>query len=198
MHVESLFLHTLSDLESRIVATDEYNLLGSSSLIRKLLIEGSPLVDQVNRHYRHLKLKIVFEICELSPPTPTDGAPAPTFWSVNDGLCPEPFWPKIPRKVVNRDQLLATVLVVVNGKAYTLRDIVLFEANIMGGVHHDSPKDEKQKVLDALNSIWVIGGYRVSLRQLQAIGRVVLKGLAPLRAAVTSAHGVSPPGRVRR
>jgi hypothetical protein len=179
----------LSGLESRIVATDEFRMLEISALIRKLLIEGFPLVDQVNRHYSHLKLKIVFEICELSPPTPTAGAPAPTFWSVNDGLCPEPFWPRIPRKVVNRDQLLATVLAVVKGKSYTLREIVLFEANIMGGVHYGSPKEEKEKVLEALNSAIVLGGRRPSLRQLQAIGRVVLKGLEELRAAVTSAHG---------
>jgi hypothetical protein len=91
--------------------------------------------------------------------------------------------------VVNRDQLLGTVLAVVNGKSYSLRDIVLFEANIMGGVHAGSPKEEKEKVLQALNSTLAIGGHRASLRQLQAVGRVVLKGLGPLRAAITSAHG---------
>ncbi len=183
-NVESLFLSTLRDLEARIADPDEYNVLGSSALIRKLLIDDFPLVDQVNRQYR---LKIVFEISESNPSIP--GVPEPTVWSVQDGLDPETSRPGKSRKIVNRDQLLATVLAVVNGKSYSLREIVLFEANVMGGVHAGSPKEEKEKVLQALNSTLAIGGYRASLRQLQAIGRVVLKGLEPLRVAVTSAHG---------
>jgi hypothetical protein len=183
-HADSLFLNTLHDLESRIADTDEYNVLGSSALIRKLLIDNSPLVDQVNRQYQ---LKLVFEISESSPSIL--GVPGPTVWSVQDGLDPETSRPGKPRKVVNRDQLLATVLAVVNGKSYTLREIVLFETNIMGGVHAGSPREEKERILNALNSAFAIGGHRASLRQLQAIGRVVLKGLGPLRAAVTSRHG---------
>jgi hypothetical protein len=182
--VESLFLSTLHDLESRILDTDEYNVLGSSALIRKLLIDDFPLVDQVNRQYR---LKLLFEISESNPSIP--GVPEPTVWSVQDGLDPETSRPGKPRKVVNRDQLLGTVLAVVNGKSYSLREIVLFEANIMGGVHVGSPKEEKERVLQALNSTLAIGGHRASLRQLQAVGRVVLKGLEALRAAITSAHG---------
>lgn len=183
-HAESLFLSTLRDLALRVADTDEYNVLGASALIRKLLIDGSPLVDQVNQQYR---LKLTFEVCESNPSIP--GVPEPTFWSVQDGLDPETARPGKPRKAVNRDQLLATVLAVVQRKSYTLREIVLFEANIMGGVHAGSPKEEKERVLQAINSTLAIGGYRASLRQLQAIGRVVLKGLEPLRAAVASAHG---------
>lgn len=183
-HVDSLFLSTLRDLESRIADTDEYNVLGSSALIRKLIIDDFPLVDQVNRQYR---LKLVFEFSESSPSIP--GVPEPAVWSVQDGLDPETSRPGKPRKVVSRDQFLAMVLAVAKGKSYTLREIVLFEANIMGGVHAGSPREEKEKVLSALNSALAIGGHRASLRQLQAIGRVVLKGLEPLRAAVTSGHG---------
>ena len=183
-NADSLFLNTLRDLDSRIADTDEYNVLGSSALIRKLLIDDFPLVDQVNRQYR---LKLVFEISESNPSIP--GVPEPTVWSVQDGLDPETSRPGKPRKVVSRDQFLATVLAVVNGKSYTLREIVLFEANIMGGVHAGSPREEKEKILNALNNAFAIGGHRASLRQLQAIGRVVLKGLGPLRAAVTSSNG---------
>ena len=183
-HVESLFLSTLRDLAARIVDQEEYNVLGSSALIRKLLIDDFPLVDQVNQQYR---LKLVFEISESNPSIP--GVPEPTFWSVQDGLDPETSRPGKPRKAVNRDQLLATVLTLVDGKSYSLREIVLFEANIVGGVHAGSPREEKEKVLQAINSTLAIGGYRASLRQLQAVGRVVLRGVEPLRVAVTSAHG---------
>ncbi len=183
-HVESLFVNTLRDLAARIADADEYSILGASALIRKLLIDGSPLVDQVNQGYR---LKLAFEISDSKPSIP--GVPEPTFWSVQDGLDPETSRPGKPRKVVNRDQLLSAVLAVVDGRAYTLREIVLFEANVMGGVHAGSPKEEKERVLQSLNSGLAIGGYRASLRQLQAIGRVVLKGLEPLSSAVTSKNG---------
>ncbi len=183
-HVESLFLNTLRDLGVRIADADEYNILGASALIRKLLIDGSPLVDQVNQEHR---LKLTFGISDSNPSIP--GVPEPTFWSVQDGLDPDTSRPGKPRKVVNRDQLLSTVLAIVDGRSYTLREIVLFEANIMGGIHTGSPKEDKEKVLQVLNSGLAIGGYRASLRQLQAIGRVVLKGLEPLRTAVASKHG---------
>lgn len=183
-HVESLFLSTLHDLSSRIAGHDEYNILGASALIRKLLIDDFPLVDQVNRKYQ---LKLKFEISESNPSIP--GVPEPSFWSVQDGLDPETSRPGKPRKQVSRDQLFATVLAIVDGKPYSLRDIVLFEANVMGGVHAGSPKEEKERVLQTINCTLAIGGHRASLRQLQAIGRVVLRGLEPLRSAIEAAHG---------
>lgn len=183
-HAESLFLNTLRDLESRIPDTDEYVVLGISALIRKLLIDDFPLVDQVNRQHR---LKLTFEITESDPSVP--GAPEPTFYSVQDGLDPQTARPGKPQKTVNRDQFFATVLAVAGGKSHTLREIVLFEANVMGGVHVGSPKEEKEKVLQAVNDAFAIGGYRNSLRQLQAVGRVVLRGLDPLRQAVIAANG---------
>jgi hypothetical protein len=98
--------------------------------------------------------------------------------------------PFLQRTTATRDQLLAYVLLRVNGQPYTLKDIVLFEAHVMGAVHAGSPNEDKQKVLLELNNRFQIGGYRSSLRQLQAIGRVIVKGLKPLRDAVQKNHGV--------
>jgi len=174
-----LFLNVLKDLALRISDADEYNVLTAAALIRKLLIDDSPLVDQVNRQHR---LKLKFEITVPHPDAP--GTPEPTLWVVLDGLDPDTAAPGKARKLVNRDQLFTTVLALVNGRSYTLREIVLFEANVMGAVHAGSPREEKQKVLQDVNNNFAIGGYRASLAQLKAIGRVVLKGLEPLRAAV--------------
>ena len=182
-HIESLFLSSLADLTKRITDSEEYNILEISALVRKLLIDGAPLVEQVNQEFR---LKLMFEISDSRPSLP--GEPEPTFWSVQDGLNPETSRPGKPKKLVTRDQPLVSVLAIAGGKAHTLRDIVLFEANVMGGVHAGSPKEEKEKVLHSINSSLAVGGYRGSLRQLQAIGRVVLKGLEPLRAEVVSKH----------
>ena len=181
--IEKLFLNTLDDLAERITSTDEYTILGASALIRKLLIDDFPLVDQVNRQH---KLKTTFEISKTSPSIP--GVPGQAVWSVQDGLDPETSHPGKPSLTLNRDKLFSTVLAVVNGQNYTLREVVLFEANIMGGVHAGSPKEEQEKVLAKLNDKLAIGGHRASLRQLQAIGRVVIRALKPLRSAVEASH----------
>jgi len=54
----------------------------------------------------------------------------------------------------------------------------------MGGIHAGAQKDEKGRALKEINDHLATGGHRGSLRQLQAIGRVVLKGLVPLREAL--------------
>jgi hypothetical protein len=48
-------------------------------------------------------------------------------------------------------------------------------------VHAGRPADDAAEALHSLNANWSIGGYTPALRQLQAIGRVVLRGLGELR-----------------
>lgn len=177
-HAESLFLETLRDLEARLASRDDYDVLGISALIRKLLIDASPLVDQVNRSYR---FRILFEVTQPAIPVTR---PSTVLISMQDAIDPESFPSVFSRRTVNRDQLLEYPLVVVRGHIYTLREIVLFEANVMGGVHAGTPKAEKERALARINSHVAIQGARVSLRQLRAIGRIVLRGLQPLRTRV--------------
>ena len=60
MDPDQLFLKTLSDLERRTGSeASEYDVLRSSALLRQLLLDGSPLVHQVNRHRR---LTLVFRV----------------------------------------------------------------------------------------------------------------------------------------
>lgn len=65
-------------------------------------------------------------------------------------------------------------------------DIILFEANVCGGIHAGSPKSEKEKALNRINESISIGGYVSTLRQLLAIARIILKSLNPLRQAIIS------------
>ncbi len=172
---EQLYLKTISDLENRINDQDPYEILGSSALIRKLFLDDHPLVDQVNRDY---KLKFLFNVCLPTPLPP--GLPKPDVYSIQDGLDPDTSRPGKHVSQLTRDQFFKVIVLMINGKEYTIRDVILFEANIMGGVHAGMPKSEKEKILKTLNDQLSIGGYASSLRQLQAIGRVVLKALTPL------------------
>ena len=81
---EELFLRTLEDLETRIKATDPYEILGASALIRKLLLDDYPLLDQVNRKY-HRKIYFKVGVSAKRPPN----FPKPIFSTIQDGLDPD-------------------------------------------------------------------------------------------------------------
>lgn len=179
---EALFLRTLEDIEKRLAQTDPYEILFIAALIRKLFLDDFPLVDQVNRSHR---IKLSFET--TLPLELPQGTPAPTFWTVQDGLDPDTAIPGKRRYTASRDQFFQTIVTILNDHQYSVREIILFEANVMGAVHADSPKTDKEEALKKIDSTIAVGGYASSLRQLQAIARVVLKALSPLRAAANAA-----------
>jgi len=182
---ERLFVRTLEDMEARIKSTDLYEVLVLSALIRKLFLDDNPLVDQVNRKHRH---KIKFMISDPnSPYTQMVLSHKPSFYSVQDGLDPDTARPGKAVIEVNRNQLFSTMVLMVQEKPYSVREVILFEANVMGGVHAGSPRTDKDKVLAVVNELYSVGGSRAGLRQLQAISRVILKSLQPLRDSVQNA-----------
>jgi hypothetical protein len=145
--IETLFLSTLDDLEARIASQDPYAILGASALIRKLLVDEYPLVDQINRTYR---LKITFEVTEPQGLPP--GLPELDWYTVQDGIDPDTAPPFLKRQSATRDQLLDYVLARINGRAYTLREIIKFEANVMGGVH-GGPQKKKRSMPSSRSTI---------------------------------------------
>jgi len=180
--IDKLFLDTLTDLASRTKSAEEYTILGCAGLIRKLLFDARSLADQVNRKYR---FRLEFEVTR--PPKFSAFVPAPIFTSIQDGIDPDTAPEEWPREKITKDALFTYPLITVREHTYSLREIVQFEANVMGGVHAGLAREQKEKVLDDFASTFSIGGVRTSLRQLVGVGRVVLKGLSPLREAVVNA-----------
>ena len=175
----TLFLKTLEDLEKRLHETEPYEILLIAGLLRKLFLDDHPLVDRINASVR-MKLVFVVGIPEQTPKPDS----TVMFWSVQDGLDPETGAPFRKPRECSRDQFFSSVVSIAAGHAYTIRDIVQFEANVVGAVHAGSPRSEKDAALHQVDSTLSIGGYGSSLRQLLAIGRVALKALHPLREAV--------------
>ena len=56
---EKLFTRKFNDLRFLIINNSEYSLLKASAILRLFLIDGTNLVDIINRKYR---LKIVYQI----------------------------------------------------------------------------------------------------------------------------------------
>lgn len=180
---EKLFIRTLDDLTARSKSNDPYDVLGISALLRKLLIDGTPLVHQVNKNYRK---KLEFHIGLESQPPVSDSKRL--VWSIQDGFDPETGRPGRPTSLVDIDGLLAAKVLMINGRYYSVKDLVKFEANVKGGVHSGQPRTDNEILLADLEEFITMGGGRPSLRQMMAITRVVVKGLTPIRDEIESSN----------
>jgi hypothetical protein len=179
-HVEELFVKSLEDLANKIASGDGYETLRASLILRQLLLDDYPLVDQVNRERR---LRLRFEVGVDAHGERVRQIPGVLFWSTQDTFDPDvpPLGNNLTRLVCTRAQFLSRPVLLTDGRTYSVADIISFEANVMGGVHAGSAKEDKDRALLTVGHLFGIEGLRAPLRQLQAIGRVVLKGLQPLR-----------------
>ena len=143
----SLFIKTIDDLKLKSNSNDEYDLLMSSTLIRKLLIDGNIcLVHPVNKPIR---LKVKFHVTDskrvLEHSNNTNeiflNKRFVDFWSIADGLDPDTQIMKAPIINVSIDKFLTLPVIQILEKRYSIKEIVLFFANSMGGVHRGNFKE---------------------------------------------------------
>jgi len=186
---ERLFLKVVADLDKRTLSEDDYQILGISLLLRQLFLDGSDsLIDRVNRKYR---LKFTFEVV---PPEAIDPnlLTVTTYW-MQDEIDPYAGRAARPTTALNRNQFLAATVGLIRGIPVTIKDVILYEAHSVGGVHRSAPKGEPAKTIADSEGIVSLEGCEPPLRQLKAIGNIALKALMPLRNEVLRRHGVNVP-----
>ena len=172
---DRLFLHTLEDLEWRTTATDEYEVLMSGALLRKLLLDGTPLTDQVNRRHR---LPLRFRISAVSPYEKLVFEDNPVFWAIEDALDPDCALAYAPFDAT-RDQFLARRVMGFNGTWLTVRDVINQLANIEGAVHRGEARDARERALQAVTNFYRNSGLPGAVNQVKLIGRITVRGLGP-------------------
>ena len=197
MDADQLFIYTLRDLERRTAATDEYEVLLSAALLRKLLLDQERLMDQVNRRYR---LGLRFRISSVSPFEQRICDSNPIFWALEDVLDPESPLAYAPFDAT-RDQFLSRRVMRFSENWITVRDVIDQLANIEGAVHSGKPKEERHRVLQAAGRFYSRDGLPGVVSQVRLIGRITVRGLSPLRDAVVDAGAatwasVSPNGSI--
>lgn len=166
-------------------------MLSAAAILRRLLLDERRLVDRVNRDRR---LKLTYRINVRPPIWQVTGDPSPITWSREDGLDPETAHGVPQPQDVTLDRLLATLVVVHNGYEVSVKELIQHAAHVKGGVHLGEPKSDKDRALSELASSLSIGGYSAGTGPMKAIGRVVLKGLQPLRALIEEESSPAPPG----
>jgi len=182
MDKESLFIKTLEDIENKMNSRDGYEILMISGLLRKLLLDDNPLINQINQSKR---LKITFNVNDRQPPV---GDKSLMFWSIEDGFDPNTSVPHLTKPIgVNKDQLLKRQIMIINGQIITVLDLIKFLCHVQGGVHAGEPTNSKETVLKETQKYLGIGGLPAGIRSMLSISRVVLKGLESLRVTISPA-----------
>lgn len=184
MDSETLFLRTVNDLDERVAAIAHYDALMSAALLRKLLLDGTPLVHQVNRTYR---LNLRFRISGVSQFEQMLLDSDPMFWSIEDALDPDSGLPG-PVVEATLDQFLARNVMRFEGRSVTVRDVIDQLSNVDGGVHKGEPREDQQKVLAAAATFYSNRGLPGVVNQVRLIGRLASRGLRPLYDAVEAAQ----------
>ena len=180
MDNDQLFIRALEDLETRLDSKDWYEILHIPVLLRTLILDQNPLLDQVNRERRQ---KILFTVNDRPFP-PYE--PIPDFFSLEDGFDPDTSVPHLRNPIkVSKDGLLSRQVILYEGQIYTVKELIQHVAYVEGILHAGQPKNHRQEVLQELRKTWNIGGLEAGLRLLQTIGRVVRKGLEPLRRQIS-------------
>ncbi len=190
MDDDTLFLETMRELRERAIPGSEYEVQKLGGLLRKLLLDGHPLVSTVNRTRR---LEFRFRVYDGGPYHDLLMSTDPVFWTVQDGFDPETVLVASSRFIdVDRDRLLARRIVLLSGEWYTVKDIIKYVAQVEGAVHRAPPSDPKEQALAA--SGIQVGGYdSPTVRSLCAVARVVARGLEPLEARIHADRAASGP-----
>lgn len=172
-HVEWLFSGTLDDLKERVDSNNTYQVLMTSGLLRKLLLDDKiSLLNQVNRAR---KIPIAFSFVPQVPPDPSEAY----LWGAMDGLdgLGDPKHPAL--KEHGLSAFLQHPVLQSGIERFTVAEVIRHGAHIMGGVHAGVPKG-RDLVLEAMAHLGVDGAPAL-VRSLQSIGRITHRALLPLR-----------------
>lgn len=182
MDAASLFLRTLDDLKTRLGSRfDEYDVVLSSGLLRKLLLDSPSLVDEVNRKHR---LKLRYRVNARPPLWQLTESPPPAVWMAQHGFDPDLALTAVEPLDVDRDGLLKRNIAWYEGRWVTVKDLIRYTAHVAGGVHRYPPGAPGEEALVKLAGEIRVGACDPGVRALQAVGHVVAKGLQPLKVLV--------------
>jgi hypothetical protein len=181
MDRDRLFLETVGELRTRSERGTAYDWLMCAGLIRKLLMDGNPLVHQVNRGRRE---RLIYRVTSEGPRSAAILADRPTFWARLDGISPR-FAPPGRRVLeLKLEQFMQTRALVIDGRSIAVRKLIKQAANIEGGIHAGRPEDEEEQAIAAFsNFVRFDDGSGVG-GTLRGITWVVLDGLEPIEARV--------------
>ena len=150
------------------------NLVEASAILRRLLLESECLLHKVSRN-RDFQAR--FEM--FKPVEPMNHPKSAFEWSN-----PDPSSVASPKNTqsLNLDAFLREPICTAGSTKITVKEVILYVANVGGGVHLGRPRNkDNAKSIDALanNGVW-FGSQPIPIMILGPICNIVVKALMPL------------------
>jgi hypothetical protein len=165
-----LFLDLCRDLQTKCDATDRFEAIRASLNIRALFLDGSKsVVDQVNREHR---VRFLFDVVRYSEPPVK-----PIAWFTLSPGFDSPA--SMSRLRLQRDAFFGMQTGMVESTTFTVREVVLYVAHVMGGVHAGAATTDVDRSLQELDHIHVLN-LPMTVVMVQNCGRICLDALDPL------------------
>lgn len=175
---EWLFVETVADIRHRSQNPGDrsrYELLGIAPLLRKLLLDGSPLVDIVRAGRPEVLLE--FRVRPWRPPV-TDVKGGTLAYALRLGG-PELVGGPDDPPVETLRELVGARVGLVDGRDLTVRDVVRYYAHVEGGVHFGVPKEPAERTFSSMAPL-LLGHTTGQIEILAYIAQIVVNALTPL------------------
>jgi hypothetical protein len=187
MDRQALFDRSVRKLRDISEQADEFDMLEAAAAIRKLLLDESPLLHQVNRQRRR---RVTFEVERPTALQRLILEDKPLVYFLMEGVSPRlTITASAGVDVLKLDQFLARAAAWIQGQEVSVKDLVLYLAHIAGGVHAGTPKTGLERLLHEADSSLMVGGMGSVSRTMRGIADVVVVALVPLTIAE---HGFEP------
>jgi hypothetical protein len=178
--VEQNLLRSILELQQRVAATDTFNLLQAAAILRRLLLDASPVIHLANKGHR---ASLRFPVVDEHRTRNVDLGPVFTF--IN--FCPD-FAATDEIGLLSLDKLLATAVLRDNERNFSVREVIKVCANLKGGIHFDQPESQEEKALIGLDKKYLVFFSEASIATLPSIAWSVIAGLRPLVDAILTKH----------
>jgi hypothetical protein len=188
MLAEWLFVETVSDVRRRSEdpsSRSRYELLGIAPLLRKLLLDGSALVDTVRT--ARPEVPIEFRINPWSAPDER-GDDLPYAIRLGDSkLTGSPDG----LVLTSVEDFTRTKVGRVDAADLTVRQVVRYYAHVEGGVHFGIPKEDGQHTMNEVAPV-LLGNTTGQIEILGHLGQVVVQALTPLCDSILTSPTIIP------
>ena len=179
---EWLFVETVDDLRRRCQEPGDrsrYELLGIAPLLRKLLLDATPLLQTVQ--IVRPEVSVAFRI---RPWSPVGRGLEQAGLERHLGLGGEELvGGPDDSAITSLEEFKHTIVGIADGSDLTVRGIIRYYAHVEGGVHFGSPREPGEPALGGMTPL-LLGHSTGQIQILAHLGRIVVNALGPMRRSI--------------
>jgi hypothetical protein len=176
---EDLFTRRYNELAEYSGSAEHYTNLKCASILRQLLLDQTPLISLANKNAR---LKIEFKVDNtFHQNLPLSSAILYTSTEVGNLVLKF----SVNLKILKLDQFLSLHILEIEHTKFTVKEIIKFASNKMGGTHLDNSINQNEKVLQASLDKLVKLNIPALAIAVNSIAKIVLISLKPLKKELT-------------